>query len=431
MAGCRSAQVRKGFRQWQDGQWVYIYDGSQKHEYFDDGAFADLETPFGRVCGQEDPGVENDRPFVMLQNIGGTSSSQLHSHWLGKNSTGTDLTQTSDDGMALPPVNGGLAHPSSSNGKGVLVNRPWGENLALLLYFHPGLKALDAHYYRMSVVKADTNGQPLAGAVPVPLTNPLSWLKFVWISGQWEIAGESLGPDTKVVGGQTVNGLYKIPYSTDALWLGGQVHGVWATGTESHRFLLYVEVFDSTGNRLTPAANNFDFLRRLAVTGPDSTAKVPFAQLAHYFWIDNRPTVADIVDLRKDGIPNTEECQFMTGTKTTKFSVGFRAYHRTTNSATPPETFMHYYRLRWQRGLGNPYMTFETGGENQPSTLNLGLPAESGKLSFETMLGTPDVGAKCTFSVQLAAYAKHTNGSRRLHEYDRYDTAAFALEINA
>ena len=36
--------------------------------------------------------------------------------------------------------------------------------------------------------------------------------------------------------------------------------------------------------------------------------------------------------------------------------------------------------------------------------------------------------AECTFAMNLRVRAKHTNGSRRISEYDRADQAAFALE---
>ena len=54
---------------------------------------------------------------------------------------------------------------------------------------------------------------------------------------------------------------------------------------------------------------------------------VPFADAAHVFWVDNTPVGGDIVDLRKNGIPNTAECQFMTDVASSTFAIGFRAFH--------------------------------------------------------------------------------------------------------
>ncbi|MCB1058892.1 MAG: hypothetical protein KDB65_01550 [Calditrichaeota bacterium] len=411
-------------RQWQDGQWVYVYDGSSRHEYFKQSDFADLKTFLGRTCGQDDSDFDNDRPFVMLQEIGGTSSSVLNSHWLGKNLANMDLTQTSENNLANLPTTGGLAQTF-----GGASNCPWAKSLALRLLFHPDMKALGAHYYRISTVRAGDNGDPLPGETPTPLSQPLAWSKMEFLGGSWEVTTEGLGPDSKVVAGNTVNGLYKIPYYTDGIWLGGQYHGYWNTGSSNDKYLLYVEVFDVNGNRLMPNTAGFDFLRRLAISGPGSTAKVQFGKLAHVFWVDNRPVYADIEDLRKNGHASGDECQFMTGPASTKFSVGFRAFHRTVNSLVAPITFMRYYSLDWHRGLNGPTVTFQTGNSNAPTSLDAGNSQQSTELAFSTMLGKNTIGAKCTFAVNLWCYAKHTNGSRFIYEYDRRDQAAFALEI--
>ncbi len=63
-----------------------------------------------------------------------------------------------------------------------------------------------------------------------------------------------------------------------------------------------------------------------------------------------------------------------------------------------------------------------------PPTLAAGPPAESTPQTFASMLNSH---TKCTFALNLRVRAKHTNGSRRIHEYDRYDQAAFALEIGS
>jgi hypothetical protein len=434
---CKTTYYYK-VKQWQENQWVYIYDGSKTHQYFAADEFADLRTWLGRACFGDDPDIPYERPFVMLQDIGSTHSHRLVSHWLGKNAAGTDLTQTGENSVAPPPSNGGLANPPAPGGTTLmqLVNQPWGEVLSFRLFFHPGMKALGAHYYRMSVVSAGADGNPQLGATPIYLANPISWLKFVYVSGHVQIQGESLGPaDPATVGGNA--GLYRIPYREDALWLEGQYHQYWDTRPHSNgKYLVALEIFDATGKRLTPGVasgtdihKDFDYLRWLEETGPDSVSKVNFAKLQHLFWVDNLPVYADIVDLRKNGIPSGDECQFMSGPPSTTFSVGFRAFHSTLNSATPPETFMYYYTMWWHRGLNGPNGTIETGGANKPSNSLADPPAESTTQTFEQMLGTNAIGAKCTFAVNLWVYAKHTNGSRRLNEYDRFDQAAFALEI--
>jgi len=291
----------------------------------------------------------------------------------------------------------------------------------------------------MKVVQADATGQPAGGATPKILTTSIAWQKFVDVGGSTEIQVEGLGPNP--VGGET--GLYKIPYAEDADWLDGQYHLEWDTRTlradgtpEFDGFcLVSIEIFDAAGNQMIPSGGAFDFLRLLAESGPGSTAKVGFKALQHLFRIDNRPVYADIEDLRMDGIASSAECQFMGGTKSSTFSAGYRAFHATVNGTTPPETFMWYYQLFYHRGLNGPTVYFQSGGENEPSTLLGGTPAISTALTFADMLADPQPGdpqhvmSKCTFALNLRAYAKHTNGSRRLSEYDREDQAAFALEI--
>ena len=41
----------------------------------------------------------------------------------------------------------------------------------------------------------------------------------------------------------------------------------------------------------------------------------------------------------------------------------------------------------------------------------------------------PTEHKKCSFALNIYVWAKHTNGSRRLSEYDASDQAAFALEL--
>ena len=143
------------------------------------------------------------------------------------------------------------------------------------------------------------------------------------------------------------------------------------------------------------------------------------------FWTDKQPCYGDIEDLREDGFPNTEECQFMSGKKKSTFSAGFRAFHANGPSGEP---FMLKYTMWYHRGLNGPNVTIETSGENAPPTLNNGVPAVSTPQTFASMLGPH---SKCTFALNLSVYAKHTNGSSgRIHAYDRHDQAAFALDIH-
>ncbi len=185
-------------RQWQDTHWVTIYDGAAAHQYFTANEFADLETWSGRSCGQTTPPPGTD--FATLQEIGSTGAWALNSHYMGEDGAQNDLTQTSEFGVAPPPPDGGLV---TANGA------PWAQTLSFMLYFHPALEAMGAHYYRMSIAQADLTGN--AVGTPQPITNPVAWSYFVQTGPTtWDIVSYSLGPN--VAGGQ--NGLYEFPTTT-------------------------------------------------------------------------------------------------------------------------------------------------------------------------------------------------------------------------
>jgi hypothetical protein len=149
------------------------------------------------------------------RDLGGTPSYLFHSNWNGANSADVDLTQTSEFGLNSPPASAGLVD------FGGYTNAPWAKELEFLLYFHPGLKALGAFYYRLSIVPADASGNPLGGATLAPITTPVNWSKWVIGSdGNWTTTPQLLGP----VPANTKPGLIQIPYADDALWLGDQFH---------------------------------------------------------------------------------------------------------------------------------------------------------------------------------------------------------------
>src|SRR5262249_2908044 len=207
---CRRSYFYK-VKQWQGGRWVYIYDGATAHQYFNASDFATLSTFLGLTCGQLPPPDGTD--FATLQAIGSTPAYDLTSHYGGVGGGGVDLTQTGAYSVVAPPANGGLVGAGDA---------PWAKTLSFLLYFHPDLKNLGAHYYRMSVVAADSTGAPLGGATPEVIVNSVSWQKFVLVGLNWEVEVQALGP--KVSAGNAVAGLFEIPYNADAFWLGGQYH---------------------------------------------------------------------------------------------------------------------------------------------------------------------------------------------------------------
>lgn len=412
-----------------NGSDVVIYDGPARHEYFaaNEDAWLSSYNLFARDCADApEPPVDHNRPFVMLQDVGGARTHRLLSP--------AQLGVMGLNNASLPS-NAGLLDPPPAMRTAVWqpgdtqpFDRPWARGLAFRLYFHPGMQAIGAVYYRISIASADANGNPTG--TPDPITTPLSWDRWEYVSGMPHKVGESLGPNPIVdSNGDTQAGLYRIPYwSNTKLWLTDQFHAVWdTTPIVDGKRLVIVEVFDAAGNRLRPAGatgagidQNFSMLRWVDETVPTA---VPYAALAHLFWVNNQLCYGDIEDLRQDGIASSQECQFMSGTASSMFSAGFRAYHQHGTNVAAGQSFMWYYTLWYHRGLNGPDVTIDTEGLNAPVSLGGGSAAVSTAQSFGTML---DGHQKCTFALNLRVYGKHTNGS----DIDLGDTdqAAFALE---
>ncbi|PID79120.1 hypothetical protein CSB20_11700 [bacterium DOLZORAL124_64_63] len=407
-------------KQWNQNQWVVVYNGMLTHDYFTRDETALLKTyhPLARACVDPEPvDVDNDKPFVLLDRIGGTRAHRLMSP-----------LQQSELGINAPlPPNAGLADPSTpSDTVDGLKDCPWAMTLSIRLMIDEGMKALGAKYYRIGRVAADSNGNPASNAPPVYFDAPRSWSKVEYVDGMPTVMGEALGPVT--VGNE--NSLYKIPYWSDEAWLSNQYHQSWDTTDQpGGKYLLIVEIFDASGNRLRPSGSTgagtekaFDFLHWKT---PVEFDKVPFAALTHLFWTDNTSVYGDIVDIRKGGVPSTAQCQFLSGEPADNLSLGLRAYHK---AGPPGNSFLYRWRLWWQRGLNGPYQLLDSGTQNAPPSMDIGEPQPSSSISFHDLLDGLSV-PKCSFSVHLHAEAKHTNGNKRLREYDRWDQASFAAEL--
>jgi hypothetical protein len=344
----------------------------------------------------------------MLENIGAIPSWKLDSP-----------SQDSEFGLSSANAGDGLVNHNYTG-------QPWGQTLSFRLKFTEGMKGLGAKYYKVSLAKANSSGDPIGA--PQPLTDPVAWRRWKWVGPQLQTEAVALGPN--VVGSNT--GLYLIPYESDAPdggWLWFQFHQSWnTTQGENAKYLIVVEVFDAAGNRLRPqgsvgagAEKPFTFRRWSSETMTDA---VNFAALVHMFHADNISCYGDIVDLRKNGAPSTEECQFIQACTTDNFSVGFYAFHA--------KNFMASYRLWYHRGLNGPDVNLETGTTNAPagippvpSPLDSSNAKQSNSKTFGEMLGPHQ---KCSFSIELRVYPKHTNGFGIILGYGASDTAAVALE---
>jgi len=278
-----------------------------------------------------------------------------------------------------------------------------------------------------------------AGSPSGPVTYldaAVSWSRWIFNGADWVTTSDLLSTNPADVGGQAA--LIRIPYwSGGNYWLSSQYHQVWNTTLFAHRrFLLVVELFDAAANRIKPngapaaepgAAKAFQF-RRWDPDDSTASQNVPYADLAHVFWVDNVTVQGDIVDIRKDGVASSEECQFISGPDSTTVSIGFRAYHDH-GVSNPANTFMQRYDLTWKRGLNGPSGGFASG------TADVGEPpaavAASPTLTIAQLLGPwpgfPTTHQKCTFSVHLAVAAKHFTGSGRISGYDYHESASFAL----
>lgn len=417
--GCHD-EVAFVVRQSVNGSTITVYDGLAANEWFDLGDEIVLTTYDRRtITCREDPFPEEGGAFVVLQDIGSTPSHRLK-------------TPASDGALSVQApaaYNDGLVNPAPSPAaaKGALLDQNWGGSLALRYHFSETMRAapVGARYYRISVAAADANGDPVGPRTTIDA--PLSWLYYEVVGTDVWVKSQVLGPVS--VGGEA--GLFAIPFDADRDWQSGQVHGVVpSTSFADGRHLVTVEVFDGAGNRLRPATGAaepgapkpFHFRRWSQPTGPMDD--VPFAALTHLFWWDNRPSVGTIVDLRKNGVASSAECQFLVGKDGATFSVGYRAYH-------PNPLFILNHVLWWRRGLGGPSGTLLNSPDNagQPPAAAAVTPTTSPPASpaptFANMLGAH---AKCSFSVNLHVNVKTTNGSGLLETLDADDQAAFALE---
>ena len=396
-----------------DGETVTIYDGVAAHQWFDYEDKPVLRSFHPRALSCRHVDIPGEDAFTLLQDIGNTNSYHLKT----PDATGWDR-------VAAPLFNDGLAFPEddANAAKGQYMNRNWGGMLSLRYFFSEEMRNIGARYYRVSVIPADSNGNPTGTRTYLQANR---W-KYYEISGS-DILVRYESLEANSIGGQ--HNLLKIPYDADRIWQSGQYHAIINTNEHADgRFLLTLELFNDAGKLLRPTGTpdpdgsveaGFSFRRWYQAVG--DMAEVPYAALTHMLWWDNRKAVAEIVDLRKNSnLINTQECQFLVGPEDATFSAGYRAYH-------PEPMFMLNHRLWWRRGLNG-----STGNltDPHPNPNNVGVPPnsphESGTNTFSQMLGTHP---KCSFSLNLHVNVKTFNGFGTIDDLDAWDQAAFALEI--
>ncbi|HUG23508.1 hypothetical protein [Piscinibacter sp.] len=416
-----------------------IYDGLAAGAWFAAGDAPTLTTysPHAFTCNET--GTGDGDAYVFLDLIGDTESHEL-----------TTPASTGWDRVAAPNATSGLLFPNVGPNDSHLRNL--GGAIELSFVFSLGMRdaSIGAHYYRVSVCRADAHGHP---------TGPrhyygdgLAWQKIVGA----DIVPDVLGPVS--AGGESH--LYRIPYA-DEPWVGSvRYHALINTllanlnvpdatdlASPASNHLVTLEVFNAAGERLRPLgspasgqpgtelAEPFKFRRWFQPGGSigDDTVEVPYAALTHLFCWDNRPPVADITRLVMDGNASDEECQFLEGPADSTFAIEYSAY-------VPDQRFQYRHGIGWLRGLNASAANGGVGTLPTPlSPTNVGkppaLPVVSGSNSFELMLtrldapNPPVVLQRCSFAVTLTTLAKTTNGENLNYPHAQ-ETAAFALAID-
>lgn len=393
-----------------------IYDGRELDQWFADPDGVELVShhPGARICGE---GIPGNRGFIALQLIGTTASHRLKT----PDAKGWDRVNAPHE------YNDGLLNPASHRDEAIgrLLDQNLGGTLRLR-YDFDAARDVGVAYYRISVTRADDNGNPVGGTRQ--LHGPLSWRYAPTLD---EPAGSvGLGPHT--VGGHS--NLYRVP-DDDHDWI-DRHHGILdTTELPNGRHLLTLEVFDRDGKRLRPrgtpdfpaevgGAVQADFAFGRWCDPAQPLTEVPYAALTHMFWCDNRPVKASIeYFVGADGVPSDADCQFLSGPGSAVFKAGYRAYHL-------DPLFHLEHKLWWRRGLSDSVGTLVR------SAANAGRPpaaaAETGPVAADGTAPTyADMlagNAKCSFALNLWVHAKTTNGEGRLLMRDDSDQAAFALE---
>jgi len=381
------------------GNTITIYNGPAANQWFDENDAKHL-TSYSIVavtCRQDDFPVDPGTPFVVLQDIGDTESYHLQ----------TPLPDSADS----------VQTPGTATGQGLLslggVDYALGGDLQLRYHFSESMKSVGARYYRVQRATANGSGDPVGSwdTLPVP----------AWKT--WQTVGSVIHPGSKSLGPHLVNGvpdLFDIPFDTGAPldpqeeWQDGQYHAVVPTASKPEgQYLFRIEVFDSAGVRLTPAANGFSFERWNTAS---TTVPVGFDALTHYFWADNRSVIGTIDDITGPGA-GAGDCKFFVGFPFTQVSIQYRAFHP--QPGTP--SFLLNHELIVNRGIsGTSVVDFTSAAEVGEGAL----PAQH-DISLAALLGGE---VKCSFSVRLFARARVHNGSGRLSGLDASDVAAFAAE---
>jgi hypothetical protein len=418
-----------------NGVTVTIYDGLAANQWYGLGETPTLTSyhPEAVACGGR--GVTPGGAAIFLEDIGDAHAYRLKT----PAARGWDRVAPSTEPTAF---NDGLADPESDAeaARGRLRNRNWGGTLKLRWWFTEPCLAAGVRYYRASVVRADASGAPVAGEPRIFLSPR---------DGRWKRLRDAGTRTEDVPLGVPPRGveanLFVIPYDVASLpgetfapgeapeWASDQYHAeLDTTDKREGRWLLTLEVFDESGNKLTPQGTAADqglpasaerpFLYKRWNKPPpalDEFVDVPFAGLTHLLWWDNRPGTAEILGLERNGDPTVGECQFLTGPASTRLGVRFIAHH-------PVEMFQLRHGLQAFRGISGTPIDVGVNAENRNEGAPPSTAATSLAVPFSTLLGTHEA---CSFALHLNMSLKTFNGSSDVGPNGLRDVAAFALRI--
>jgi hypothetical protein len=357
-------------------------------------------------CHFENPPADRPGVYVMPIGIGNDGWWQIH--------------QGADDNRGL------YQHPT-------LTYDPYGRTLDIQMQFHDGLRdpaGPNVMYYRWSYQKVSTSGWT---HIDTPIvhrhldqTDP----------AHPKIKTYKLGPNPNPDPASDEDNLFEVPPDLDWYIENDRVDrpfAKWDTttlaggdlATAAGVYKLKLEMFDASGNKVSPAAGGFKYF---VPTGSlvddewpvnDSPAVEPDGSIVFYVHIDNNDTVANIGSVGFVAVP-PQECQFLEYTSLSNaIEVKYEAYH--------PNGFLAEYDLSIRRGQSGTRVSpddwlkvTDPAGPPLTTPVAKGLPG----VTAGSLLGTYP---RCAFAAHLHTFPRTRDGYYRIRVYEAHDVGAFAL----
>lgn len=296
---------------------------------------------------------------------------------------------------------------------------PYGTRLDFRMQFHEDIYFNNIRYYRWSYRKHGITDW-------TPIVSPITHRYIEEPSpGNYIITSANLGP----VNMGTGTNLFEVP-NPDLSWLDNRddlAYAIWHTASwdnDSYTYIplipdgkydLKLEMFDNLGNKVTPAAAGFKFILPTGPLGPldDNLFIEADGSLIMYLQIDNKDTIANIMEIGLNGTP-TGDCQFIEyeHKETDQVTIKYIAYHPTTS-----HNFLDHYNLNIRRGISGTSVVSES--ETTPAPI-----ADIKSYFVKDLLGS---FSRCAFSVNLHTWPRTRNGHSRIRAYEAHDNSAFAI----